>query len=246
MNLQARTQWTLEQNVPVGPQLYRILRERIISADLTPGSLISETEIARIYSLSRQPVREAFIKLAEDGLVEVRPQRGTLVRRISLSAVMDARFVREAIEADIVKLAAEKADRALVTELEHQLSRQKDAPDNEAANFLKLDERFHHTLADAAGKPHAWKVIEEVKGQMDRVRFLSALHFPKAELVRQHGQIVKAIASRDAEAAALAMRGHLRKILTDLPAIAQAHPDFFEKEGAEVFEQHQTTKEETS
>jgi GntR family transcriptional regulator, rspAB operon transcriptional repressor len=246
MNLQARTQWTLEQSAPLGPQLYRILRERIISADLPPGSLISESEVARTYSLSRQPVREAFIKLAEDGLVEVRPQRGTLVRKISPAAVMDARFVREAIEADIVKLVAEKADEALMAELKAQLLRQEEAPDSDADKFLQLDERFHRTLAEAAGKIHAWKMIEEVKAQMDRVRYLSALHFPKRELVEQHRRIVTAIGHRDADGAARAMRGHLRKILTDLPAIAQAQPDFFEAAAPELFTQDQTTKEETT
>lgn len=228
MDLQLRAEWTLEHGVPIGPQLYRILRERIISADLAPGSLISESEIAKGYALSRQPVREAFIKLAEDGLVEIRPQRGTLVRKISPAAVMDARFVREAIEADIVKLVAERVDEALMAELHDQLMRQEKLSDSHAHQFIELDERFHRTLADAAGKSYAWKVIEEVKAQMDRVRYLSALHFPKRELVLQHREIVTAIGARDAEGAARAMRAHLRKILTDLPAIAGTRPDLFE------------------
>ncbi|MDZ5700006.1 GntR family transcriptional regulator [Chelativorans sp. M5D2P16] len=228
MNIEPRTDWTLKQGVPIGPQLYRILRERIVSADLPPGSRISESEVARTYSLSRQPVREAFIKLAEDGLVEVRPQRGTLVRKISPDAVMDARFVREAIEADIVKLVAENVDEGLVRTLQDQIARQRALPDSEAEAFLALDERFHRTLADAAGKSYAWKVIEDVKLQMDRVRYLSALHFSKRELVIQHSAIADAIIRRDPEGAAQAMRTHLRKILTDLPTIAATRPDFFE------------------
>ncbi|WP_274426297.1 GntR family transcriptional regulator [Chelativorans sp. YIM 93263] len=231
MNIEPRTEWTLEQGAPIGPQLYRILRERIISADLPPGSRISESEVARNYSLSRQPVREAFIKLAEDRLVEIRPQRGTLVRKISAEAVMDARFVREAIEADIVKLVAENVNEELIRELQSQIARQRELPDNDADRFLALDERFHRTLAEAAGKSYAWKVIEEVKSQMDRVRYLSALHFPKRELVLQHTEIANAIIRRDADAAARAMRMHLRKILTDLPTIAETRPDFFETAG---------------
>src|SRR5690606_41130352 len=74
MNDAPRTVWTLDQSAPLGPQLYRILRQRIISVDLAPGSRLSEAEIAATYELSRQPVREAFIKLAEEGLLEVRPQ----------------------------------------------------------------------------------------------------------------------------------------------------------------------------
>src|SRR5690554_3045378 len=161
--------WTVDQSASLTPQLYRILRERIISADLMPGSRISEAEIASSYSLSRQPVREAFIKLAEDGLLEVRPQRGTYVRKISTAAVKDVRFVREAIEADIVALLADNPDTALMRELESQLREQKEVAESEASRFIVLDERFHRTLAEAAGKAYAWKVIEQVKGQMDRV-----------------------------------------------------------------------------
>src|SRR5690606_7765572 len=193
--------WTVDQSASLTPQLYRILRERIISADLMPGSRISEAEIASSYSLSRQPVREAFIKLAEDGLLEVRPQRGTYVRKISAAAVTDVRFVREAIEADIVRLVAEQADSALVKELQAQIREQQELPETEASRFMTLDERFHRTLAEAAGKAYAWKVIEQVKGQMDRVRYLSALQFPKRDHVAQHTEIVKAIAEHDPDGA---------------------------------------------
>jgi DNA-binding GntR family transcriptional regulator len=213
---------------PVGAQVYRLLRERIVGMSLLPGERISEAEIARTLSVSRQPVREAFIKLGEDGLVEIRPQRGTYVRRISEAAVMDARFVREAIESDIVRLVADRPDPALVAELRAQLAAQAGLGDGETAAFLKLDERFHQTLAEAAGKPFAWSVVREVKVQMDRVRFLTAQRFPKAKLVAQHREIVDGIAAGDPARAEAAMRLHLREILADLPTVGQEHPDYFE------------------
>ena len=228
MELKTETAWTIEQGAPVGPQVYRILRRRIIRAELTPGSLISESEIARSFSLSRQPVREAFIKLSEDGLVEVRPQRGTLVRKISMAAVKDARFVREAIEADVVKLVAEKSDPAVVAELRSQIALQRAVPPSDHMRFMKLDELFHRTLSEAAGKPYAWKIIEDVKAQMDRVRYLSLLHFPMNKLIAQHEAVVDAIERGAPEEADKALREHLREILTDLPAIAKERPAFFE------------------
>ena len=163
---------------PVGAQVYALLRERIINMTLLPGQRISEAEIANSLETSRQPVREAFIKLSDDGLLEVRPQRGTYVRRISLQAVKDARFVREAIEADIVRLVAELSDAALIADLRDQLTEQAAVGENETASFMRLDERFHETLATAAGKPFAWSVIRDIKFQMDRVRYLSAQQFP--------------------------------------------------------------------
>ncbi|MCF3640265.1 GntR family transcriptional regulator [Rhizobium sp. TRM95111] len=225
------TEIVLAQGAPVGPQVYRILRERIIRAELTPGMLISESEIARMFSLSRQPVREAFIKLAEEGLLEVRPQRGTLVRKITKAAVMDARFVREAIEADIVKLVASEHDGALVRELREQVKRQRAVPEDDPATFMKLDEFFHRTLAEAADKSYAWKVLEDVKAQMDRVRYLSFIHFPIPKIVNQHAAIVDAIERGEPEEADRAMRLHLREILSDLPGIAGVRPEFFEEPG---------------
>jgi len=67
-------EWQLDQSDRVGPQLVRILRMQIIRGLLAPGTRMSESETAALFSVSRQPVREAFIKLAEEGLLEVRPQ----------------------------------------------------------------------------------------------------------------------------------------------------------------------------
>ena len=83
-----------QESLSIGNQLHRLLRASIIEGQLLPGQIISEIEMSKRFSISRQPVREAFIKLAEESLVEVRPQRGTYVRRISVPAVMTARFVR--------------------------------------------------------------------------------------------------------------------------------------------------------
>lgn len=228
MTLHPKADWIIAQGAPVGPQLYRILRERIIRNDLQAGCRISESEIAAAFAVSRQPVREAFIKLAEEGLLEVRPQRGTYVRKISTAAVMDARFVREAIEADIVKLLAAAGDKALAADLRAQLAEQRQAAGSDPVRFIELDERFHRTLAEAAGKATAWNVVENLKVQMDRVRYLSLRKFPMENLIAQHAEIVEAITVGDPARAEAALRAHLREILNDLPAIARAQPELFE------------------
>ncbi|MEZ5650918.1 MAG: GntR family transcriptional regulator [Burkholderiaceae bacterium] len=219
----------INSSAPVGPQLHQLLRQRIIRNDLAPGTRISESEIAATYSVSRQPVREAFIKLAEEGFVEVQPQRGTVIRKISDRAVTDAQFVREAVEADIIKLVARQADPALVAELRVQLTLQaKAAEAGDPARFIVLDEYFHHLLARAAGKERAWGLVQSLKSHMDRVRHLSVRKMPIDALIRQHRLIVDAIADGGVERAEAAVRSHLREILRDLPAIAAAFPEFFD------------------
>jgi GntR family transcriptional regulator, rspAB operon transcriptional repressor len=218
---------------PVGPQVYRRVHRRVLSNDLPPGRRLSEAEVAQSLGVSRQPVREAFIKLAEEGLVEVRPQRGTYVRKISIRAVMDARFVREAIEADVVRLLAGKPDPALERELMRQIEQQKETLHADARAFVPLDDRFHRTLAEAAGKPFAWNVVEGLKSQMDRVRQLSTQRLQKERLIGQHRDIAAAIGRGDPAAAEAALRTHLREILEDLPVIRQSLPEYFDETGAE-------------
>lgn len=217
----------LDAGSAIAPQLYQLLRGRIVRTELLPGEVISETEIAKAYDVSRQPVREAFIKLAEAGLVQIRPQRGTMITRINENAVTEARFVREAIEADVVRLVAETCDDAMRRELQDQIAAQKrmDEHDNDA--FVRLDELFHRTLAEMAGKPYAWRVVEDVKAQMDRVRYLSVQKDHIRVLIVQHARVVDTITQNDVAGAEAAMRSHLREILKSMPEVARLRPELF-------------------
>ena len=129
--------------ISVVDQLHAALRMAIIGNELSPGTRISEAEVAQQYGISRQPVREAFITLANEGLLDIRPQRGSFVAKISLAAVLDARFVREAVEADIVKLLADTPDPALIADLRAQLVRQHDLVGGSTRDFMEADEVFH-------------------------------------------------------------------------------------------------------
>lgn len=228
MGIEDHKAWRLDLAMPIVPQITRILRERIIRADLKPGDRLTESEIARGYDVSRQPVREAFIHLSIQGLVKVLPQRGTLVSRIDYVAVLDSRFLREAIEADIVKILAQSPDASLIAELRAQLVRQEEIGEERPNGFIQLDDLFHRTLADAAGKSSTWKQIEGLKSQMDRVRFLSLGHFPMKNLIGQHRGIVDAIERGSIAGANGAVRHHLREVLADLPQIVAANKEYFD------------------
>ncbi|WP_319411730.1 GntR family transcriptional regulator [uncultured Cohaesibacter sp.] len=222
-------QQEIDLRLPVAPQIHAILRQQIIRNQLAPGSRMSEAEWAAAFAVSRQPVREAFIKLANDGLLDILPNRGSFVKKISPPAVMDARFVREAIEADIVRLVAQAHDDAVDRELSSQMEHQRKAVESDDPDaFIILDELFHQTLAEAAHKMGAWAVVQSQKAQMDRVRYLSLVEHNTEKLLEQHIAIVSAIAANDADAAEAAMRSHLRRILKDLPQIAQEKPELFE------------------
>ncbi len=220
----------------IADQVFRTLRSSIVMMRLTPGTALSEQDIAGRLDVSRQPVREAFIKLSEVGLVRVVPQRGTFVVKISAQAVTDARFVREAVECAIARRAAQGLEPGAVDALQRVIAEQRAAAKAaDTESFFVADEAFHLGLAGASGCTYAWKVIEEAKAQMDRVRFLSIPDAtPMARLIAQHQDILDAIAARRGAAAEQAMREHLQEILRSLPRLARAFPDMFEADGAPV------------
>src|SRR5690606_1069005 len=99
-------------------QVYDWLHGRILRGELEPGARLSETEIAGQAGVSRQPVREAFIRLTATGLAEVRPQRGTFIGRISINAVLSARLIREAVESDLIRMVSANLDYELLARLD--------------------------------------------------------------------------------------------------------------------------------
>lgn len=214
---------------PIVPQVVAALRQGIVELHLQPGEALSESDIAARFGVSRQPVREAFIKLSEAGLVEIRPSRGTYVMKISVRELANARFVREAIECDIARNAGRLARPGHIAELRHHLDLQRAAAaQNDYRRFNELDEAFHRAIADIVDCDYAWRIVESARVQTDRVRFLSLPQAsPMPMLIRQHEAIVDRLAANDPVGAEAAMRRHLREILVALPQIAAAHPGLF-------------------
>jgi DNA-binding GntR family transcriptional regulator len=214
---------------PIAPQLVTALRQGIAEMRLQPGEALSEKDIAGRFGVSRQPVREAFIKLSEAGLVEIRPSRGTFVMKISIREVADARLVREAIESDLARNAARLATSDHIAGLRRMIAGQKEAAGcDDYRRFNELDESFHRAIAEIVRSDYAWRVVEAARFQTDRVRLLSLPDAsPVKMLIVQHEDITDRLEARDGEGAADAMRRHLREILLALSRIAHSHPQYF-------------------
>jgi len=215
---------------PVAAQVHEILRRSIITMRLRPRKKVSEAELALQLGVSRTPVREALIKLAEDRLVEILPQRGSFITPIRLHEVLEARFIREALEIAVVREAAASGRAEVLGRLENLLQAQRAAArDKDLERFLELDEAFHHTLSESIDKQRSWRLIQSVKHQLDRVRYLS-LPEPGnlALLIRQHAAIAQAVVAGKPEEAETLMRAHLREVLRFIEQKHAKEPDLFE------------------
>lgn len=178
---------------------------------------------------SRQPVREAFIKLAENGLIQNRPQRGIYVRKISLSRVKEFSFFRYAIESEIAWSATFLATTQQIEQLEENLDIQNSCIiKSNVLDFFNIDDDFHKLLADIAQCSLAWEIVDRNKATVDRVRYLLLSSITPPEiLVTQHTAIVAMLKSKKIEKAANSMKKHLNEINGSVSRIYQQHQYWF-------------------
>lgn len=212
-------------------QIHTVLRQAIIRLDLPPGATIRKEEIAARFGVSRTPVSEALGRLADEGLVEVLPQRGSFVSRIRMHDVDEAAFLREALEVAIVRAVAPAIDARQVAELRRNLRRQEAAlSGGELEAFHRHDEDLHGLLCRFVGYPRLQTVVDRSRAQLDRARRL-LLPVPGrvGDTLDEHRAIVDALAARDADAAEEAMRHHLRRTPAILASMAAGRPDLFDE-----------------
>lgn len=188
-----------------------------------PGTPLSEKEVSVRFNVSRQPVREAFIKLAENGLIQIRPQRGSYVNKISMAQVRNGSFIRQAIECAVARRAASMITESQCYQLEQNLHQQRIAIERKQLDdFFELDDNFHQLLTQIADCQLAWDTIENLKATVDRVRYMSFDHVsPPEMLLRQHLDIFSALQKRDGDAVERAMTQHLQEISESVRQIRQ-------------------------
>jgi len=206
--------------------IYQTLRADIVHMRLMPGVRLSENELGLRFGTSRTPVREAVLRLVDEGLIEVRPQRGTFVSRISLQAVKRARFVRSALELAIIRQAAAQGVPDTAMAAAEQAIVDQRAAGNDPLLFKHADDAFHRVFADAIGFGDLWSVVESQKAQFDRIRLLSLPDVTPVDLlIGQHRAILDAVRARDPETAEDALSAHLSIVVETATALLRTHPD---------------------
>ena len=211
-------------------KIYSDLRTELVSLQRRPGEVISEAEIALSYGVSRTPVREAILKLSDEGLLEIFPQSGIFVSRIPIAALPEAILIRKSLEATTAQLAAGRAAASQILVLQAILERQREAnaaKDGDA--FHRADEMFHATIAEVAGYPGIWTLIQQVKVNVDRYRLLTLPQQGRiARVIVEHEAILTAIAAHDASGARTAMEIHLESLLDNISLTQNINPEFFD------------------
>lgn len=213
-------------------QVYEHLMQRILDMSFEPFQELSEARLAAEFGVSRTPVREALARLARRGLVDILPQRGTRVAPLSEELIAKSRFIREALERPLARLAAEKLTPEIEALLMREIALQRTFAElADDQSFLKSDDEFHALIAKAAGFETIWDDIREAKFHMDRVRRVSLLSQEHMYfIIGEHEKILGHLRAHDVAGADESMKVHLVSVMRELDLIRSRHPEFFYRE----------------
>jgi DNA-binding GntR family transcriptional regulator len=206
----------------------RTIKKNIITLELAPGSLVSESEIAAVLGLSRTPVREALMELGKTNLVEILPQKGSRISLIDYSMVEESRFIRLVLECAIVKLLCEGISQEAYYSLQEKIRLQKFYVEhNEPIKLLELDNEFHRELFSLANKMQTFMLMNSMTAHFDRVRSMSLSTIKDIKIVEDHIEIIEAINEKDSEKAEALMTKHLSRYKIDENFIRTKYPNYF-------------------
>jgi GntR family transcriptional regulator, rspAB operon transcriptional repressor len=209
--------------------VYHLLREQILELQLEPGASLSEKEISEKFQVSRTPVREAFLKLSQEGLLEVYPQKGTFVSLIDLGLVEEARFMREQLEKAVVKLACECFPEDKLISLEMNLKMQEICEkQKDYQKLFELDEDFHRTIFQGCNKERIWLAMQPMNTHLNRIRILRLTsNYNWNDILSQHTEIFNAIKDQSPERGVKIMQDHLTLVVIDKEELKKVNPKYF-------------------
>ena len=195
-------------------EVAELLRQRIFSRELTPGSWIDELKIAEEYGISRTPLREALKVLATEGLVTMKVRRGAYVTEVNEKDLTDVFHLMAVLEADAAGMVATTATENQLKELEalHQQLEKSAKDRKDHIRFFTLNEAFHVKLLEVANNRWAGQMVADLRKVMKLNRAQSLLKAGRIEeSLAEHADIMAALTRRDAAAAQKAMRAHIER-----------------------------------
>lgn len=210
-------------------QVYDTLRSCILNINLVPGTIMSTQEIATRLQVSRTPVREAFIRLQRDGLVQILPQRETMVSLIDMDRVRQERFLRMNLEQAAIRLFVRHMEPEHLHRLHSLIEKQ--LLSSVHANYEELhqyDNEFHSVFFVGANQPLVWNLINQSSTHYQRIRLLSLRHQTiSGDIVFQHQEILRALENRQLDTLLAIHQEHLSKLDGEERIFREKNPEYF-------------------
>lgn len=207
---------------------YDQIRKDIMDMTLEPGMNVSVQKLSERYGVSRTPVREALVRLQQSGLVEIYPQRKTVVSKIDLQRVYEELFIRTSLEAAVVDKFIRRCSELVGDTMQELINKQKRYTDNKHfGEFYAKENRFHQLIFETAGQALAWNTIENVASHYNRIRILHGKINGVGTIIDEHERIVAAVRKHDSEVMRKAVMEYSNNLLEQVKSMAKQYPHFF-------------------
>lgn len=191
-----------ERVEPIAAKAYRVLERMVVTLELPPGSVTSESALINTLGLGRTPVREAIQRLAWEGLIEVRPRAGLAVAPLNANDWIKVIDARAGVEMVLARSAAHHLHPEIAIRFQEAAKHMHTAMANaDTAAFLKADKEMDEAMATAAENPFAARLVSPLRTHSRRFWFRYRADGSIADAARQHISVIRAILDRDARAA---------------------------------------------
>ena len=209
------------------------LRHAIVTLALPPGAVVDKAAICTQLGVSRFPVSEALARLADEGLVDIAPQRGTTVSLVRIADVREYMLIRKGLESEALRVLIGKHDAEVIAALHANMADQREAASRDDAEiFHQIDVGFHDTIFRTMRLSKVKTIIDRARANLDRARRLIITPRRLALTIAEHQAMFDGILAGDAPQAIAAIRAHIDAVMVELFAFAREHPELFD-DGAE-------------
>ena len=204
--------------------VYQHLRGAVLGGALMPGERLGEAELGELLGVSRTPIREAIMRLTQDGLLVAEANKGARVRTLSAAEARDTYAVREELDGLAAALAAQNATPTDERVLREALRALGQAGRTDYREQTRLDLAFHRAITTAAHNAALSDLARDLEQRVALIKHQTRTYNAWPGTAEQHGAILDAVLARDAQAAREAARAHVRTfgelVLRDLEARA--------------------------
>ncbi len=209
----------LKPSQPIGQQVYDFVLENILFGHFAPAERITENNIADRLNVSRMPVRDAFKRLEQDGILERLPQRGMRVTIVTAELVKEVFGIRRLLEPFAVELACENRDQSHIIEMHFIEARAKKILQNPEAispenhkELFDLNTRFHDVICQASKSRYLMRLLSNMRHAVLRLRWMGMLRAETQQSVwEEHGKLLECVKNKDIKSVGYIMRGHIDK-----------------------------------
>lgn len=204
------------------------LRHAIVTLALPPGTTLDKSAICTQLGVSRFPVSEALARLAEEGLVDIAPQRGSTVSLVKIADVREYMLIRKGLESEALRVLIGKHDADVIAALHDNMAAQREAASrDDAENFHQIDVAFHDIIFRSMRLTKVKAIIDKARANLDRARRLIITPRRLNHTIAEHQAIFDGILAANAAQAIAAIRAHIDAVMIELFAFAQEQPELF-------------------